>query len=121
MHDLCPNIVFLLETKQQRNIVCNLSSTLGLNKCFTFDGHGKGGGLTLYWHDSIKIEILSYGMHHIDTLIWLGDHHAAWRCTFVYGEPQAQDIHNMWELLKRIITRSFAPWLMIGDFNESMW
>jgi hypothetical protein len=27
----------------------------------------------------------------------------------------------MWELIKRIKPGSQAPWLMIGDFNESMW
>jgi hypothetical protein len=40
-----------------------------MNNCFTVDGIGKGGGLALYWVDSIKIEILCYGVHHIDTLI----------------------------------------------------
>jgi hypothetical protein len=33
------------------------------------DGQGKGGGLALYWNDLIKVDILSYGMHHIDTLV----------------------------------------------------
>jgi hypothetical protein len=75
----------------------------------------------LYWDDSIRIEILSYELHHIDTLIWSGDHHAWWRGTFVYGESRAHDKHNMWELIRRVKPRSRAPWLMIGDFNESMW
>jgi hypothetical protein len=29
----------------------------------------KGGGLALFWSDEIKIQVLSYGLHHIDTLI----------------------------------------------------
>jgi hypothetical protein len=42
------------------------------------DGQEKGGVLALYWNDySIKFDILSYGMHHIDTLIWDDSHHAA--------------------------------------------
>jgi hypothetical protein len=53
------------------------------------DAKGKGGGLALYWDNSIKLNILSYDMHHIDTLIWDGDHHAAWRGIFVYREPQS--------------------------------
>jgi hypothetical protein len=91
-----------------------------LNKCCVEDGCGKGGGLDLYWDDLIKEEILSYGLHHIDTLIWDGDHHASWRGTFVYEESCAQDRHVMWELLGRIKPRSHAPWLMLGDFNEAM-
>jgi hypothetical protein len=69
VRDFCPNLVFLSETRQQKSRVVNIKSRLGMNNCFTVDGIGKGGGLALYWVDSIKIEILCYGVHHIDTLI----------------------------------------------------
>jgi hypothetical protein len=59
-------------------------SRLRLNKYFVVDGQGKGGGLALYWFDSIKVDILSYGMHHIDTMIWDDTHHAGWRGAFIY-------------------------------------
>jgi hypothetical protein len=102
----CPSIVFLSETRQQSYRVSNINGRLGMNKCFTVDGQGKGGGLALYWNDSIKTDILSYGMHHIDTLVWDGVHHPGWRGTFVYGEPNNQCRHVMWELIKRIKPRS---------------
>jgi hypothetical protein len=116
-----PSIIFLSEIRQHKDRVCNLMSRLGLNKCFVVDGQGKGGGLALYWLDSIKVDILSYGMHHIDTIIWDDSHHARWRGTFIYGEPNTHHKHVMWELIRRIKPRSQAPWLMIGDLNESMW
>jgi hypothetical protein len=68
--------------------VINLRGKLGLNKSFVLDGVGKGGGLLLFWDDSIKIDILLYGLHHIDTLIWDGENHAVLRGTFVYGNPE---------------------------------
>jgi hypothetical protein len=74
----------------------------------------------LFWCDEIKIQILSYGLHHIDMLLWDGIHHATWRGTFVYGEPQTQD-RKMWELLRQLMPCRYALWLMIGDFNEAMW
>jgi hypothetical protein len=117
----CPKIVFVLETRQQRDTVCNLHFIIGLKNVFVVDGQGKGGGLGLFWDESIKLSVLSYGLHHIDTLIWDGDHHASWRATFVYGEPRTQDRHVMWELLKWIKPVSQAPWMLIGDFNEAMW
>jgi hypothetical protein len=80
--------------------VRNLKGRIGLNNCFIVDGVGKGGGLALFWCDEIKIQVLSYGLHHIDTLIWDGVHHAAWRGTFIYGEPRTQDKMKMWELLR---------------------
>jgi hypothetical protein len=42
-----PNIVFLSETRQQKERVKNLKSRLGMNKCFIVDGRRKGGGLAL--------------------------------------------------------------------------
>jgi hypothetical protein len=121
VREFCPNIIFLSETRQQANRVSNIKFSIGMNICFVVDGHGKGGGLALYCDDSIKIEILLHGLHHIDTLIRDGDHHAGWRRTFIYGEPRAENRHLMWELIRRIKPRSQAPWLMIGDFNEALW
>jgi hypothetical protein len=118
---VCSSIVFLSETRQQKERVQNLKNRLGMNNCFIVDGRGKGGGLVLFWKQEIKIWILSYAMHHVDTLIWDGSHHAAWRGTFIYGEPRTQDRHQMWQLLRRIKPCQLAPWLMIGDFNEVMW
>jgi hypothetical protein len=101
--------------------VINTTGILGLNKSFVVDGVSKGGGLVLFWDDSINIDILSYDSHHIDTLIWDRENHAEWRGTFVYGEPRVQERDKMWELLRRIKSWQYAPWLMIGEFNEAMW
>jgi hypothetical protein len=116
----CPKIVFLSETRQQNSRVSNLRHRLGFRNSFVIDGHGKRGGLVLYGEESIELSVLSYGQHHIDTLIWDGNHHASWRATFVYGEPCVTDRHVMWELLRRLKLMSGAPWMLIGDFNEAM-
>ena len=54
-------------------------------------------------------------------LIRLNPHGKQWRGTFVYGEPKAHERHHMWTLLRRIKDTSNLPWLMMGDFNETMW
>jgi hypothetical protein len=51
----CPKIVFLLETRQQKGMVSNLCGRIGLKNALIVDGQGKGGGLMLYWDESIKI------------------------------------------------------------------
>jgi hypothetical protein len=84
-------------------------------------GKEKVEASVLFWDESIKLTVLSYGLHYIDTLIWNGDHHASWRGTFVYGEPRTHDMHLMWEVLRRLKPISTAPWLLIGDFNEAVW
>lgn len=71
-------IVFISETRQPKARVENIRFRLGLKNYFVVHDRGKGGGLGLFWDESIKIDILSYGLHHIDTLIWDGDHPAGW-------------------------------------------
>jgi hypothetical protein len=101
--------------------VINLRGKLGLNKSFVLDGVGKGGGLLLFWDDSIKIDILLYGLHHIDTLIWDGGKSRSVEGYLCIWEPRVQERDKMWELLRRIKSCQYAPWLMIGDFNKAMW
>jgi hypothetical protein len=91
--------VFLLETRQHKDRVSNLRYRIGFKHCFVVDGVSKGGGLGLFWDESIKVDILSYGLHHIDCLIWSSELHIRWRTTFIYGEPRSQDRHLMWKLL----------------------
>lgn len=50
------------------------------------NGRGKGGGIALLWDESIKVELKSYNVRHIDVLITESDGER-WRGTFVYGEP----------------------------------
>jgi hypothetical protein len=81
---------------------------------------GKGGHV-LFLDDSVKIDILSCGLHHIDCIVRSNDLWELWRTTFVYGEPRVQDRHLMWELLRHLKDNINKPWLMLGDFNESLW
>jgi hypothetical protein len=53
--------------------------------------------------------------------IWDDPNSAPWQATFVYGEPRVEDRHLLWEIMQRLKTRSSEPWVVIGDFNETMW
>jgi hypothetical protein len=80
---------------------------------------GKGGGLALFCNDTVGIDLITFGSHHIDVIVsdGLG---IKWRNTFVYGEPHPQDRPKFWKLIKRIRPMSAEPWLMAGDFNEAL-
>jgi hypothetical protein len=43
------------------------------------------------------------------------------RIAFVYGEPRTENLHRMWEALRRLRGVSGMPWLVMGDFNETLW
>jgi hypothetical protein len=84
---------------------------------------GKGGGIALFVSDSVRLDLLSFGPHHIDTTVTNLDGIRA-RYTFVYGEPRP---HDHWSATKRserrmlrIKDKSQDPWFVAGDFNEAM-
>jgi hypothetical protein len=54
VREYCPNIVFISETRQQKERVSNLRFRLDFNNSFVVDGVGKGARVVLFWDDSIK-------------------------------------------------------------------
>jgi hypothetical protein len=112
MHVYNPKILFLSKTRQNNKYVENLRWRLGLRNVITFKEEGKGGGLALFWEDSIQVELFKMGTNHIDVTICNMPDANKWRCTFVYGEPRAQDRHLMWDLLRRIKPCTCEPWFM---------
>lgn len=77
--------------------------------------------MALFYDESVEINKIVVGPRYIDVLIRLCPSGVQWRGTFIYGEPRAHERHHMWELLRRIRCNASEPWLMIGDFNETMW
>lgn len=116
-----PSIVFISETRQNKDRVNGLKWRLGLKNCTLHDGRGKGAGIALYWDESVQIKKLSVGPRYMDVLIKNSPNDQWWRRTFVYGEPKAHERIHMWNLLRRIKHNANAPWLVIGDFNETQW
>lgn len=114
-------MVFISETKQIEFFVKGLRNCLGLNNVLVMSGKGKGGGLALFWDDNVTVELKKLDPHFIDVNIVFPPFAIKWRCTFVYGEARVQDRHLMWDLMRKIKPLGNGPWLMIGDFNETMW
>lgn len=116
-----PKIVFISETRQKDRKIKELRGRLGLMHCITQVGKGKGAGIALFWDDQIQIKVLSEGPRYFDVLIMDVSIGQTWRGTFVYGEPKSSERHHMWNTLRRIAPNAKAPWMMIGDFNETKW
>ena len=81
---------------------------------FTVSGHGKGGGLAVFWDEAYSCELNKSGEHFVDMYDNKGDG-TKWRCTFIYGEPKAIQRHVMWDLLRRIKPPCVEPWFLVGD------
>jgi hypothetical protein len=113
--------VFIAETRQREKKIKELRWRLGLKHCITQNGNGKGAGIALYWDEQVGLQILAQGPRFFDVKIKYGNNGQEWRCTFVYGEPKGSERHHMWTTLRRIKDNANMPWIMLGDFNETMW
>lgn len=114
-------LVFLSETRQSEERVKKLRWRLGLKGCLAVSSNGLSGGIALFWEENLDVKLITIDNRLIDVSVQETPSSPIWRCTFVYGEPRVENRHQMWELLRRIKSRSPHPWLMMGDFNEAMW
>jgi hypothetical protein len=114
-------IVFLGETRQKEEKMRRLRGRLGLKGFVGLDSDGRSGGLALFWHEQLVVDVLEATERYIDVHIRVSAHEPCWRLTCVYGEPRTEHRHLMWDKLRALKPRSDQPWCVIGDFNEAMW
>jgi hypothetical protein len=82
---------------------------------------GRSGGIALFWDESLVVNLITIADKVIDVTVQEDPASALWRISFFYGEPRVEDRHLTWEFMKRIKFRSDKPWIMVGDFKETMW
>jgi hypothetical protein len=90
-----PCLVFLTETRQNKAVVESISRRNGFSNCLPVCIEGKGGGLALFVRSDLKVDLGSYGPHHIDVTV-LDQFGIKWISTFVYGEPRLSDRPEFW-------------------------
>ncbi|KAF8084972.1 hypothetical protein N665_0691s0011 [Sinapis alba] len=111
-----PDILFLMETKQKRDVLVDLQTWLGYDRIMTVNPIGYSGGLALMWKNSVNIDFKFVDKHLVDFKVMFGKD-----CFFVsciYGEPAVGNRPKLWERLSRIGAHRNEPWCMLGDFNE---
>ena len=112
-----PLAVFLIETWSKSEYLEIILCHLHFNNKFVVPSNNKGGGLALFWNNSMNLTIKSFSCHHIDTVINEGQEDA-WRLTGIYGAPKTHKRSDMWTFLNRLSHLYQLPWCVIGDFNE---
>ncbi|KAM0873877.1 hypothetical protein ACQ4PT_037786 [Festuca glaucescens] len=85
------------------------------------DSDGLSGGLALFWHDSMYVEVKEVTERFIDVHIQASPGEQIWHATFVYGEPRTENRHRLWSALCALRASSSLPWIVAGDFNEALW
>lgn len=79
------------------------------------------GGLALCWHESCQVDVLGTDDRFINFIVGVEEGAPKWRMTCVYGESRVENRHLMWAKLQGPSNISDLPWLVIGDFNETLW
>ena len=113
---LNPNILFLMETKNQDEFVLSELLSLRYDHHITVPPIGLSGGLTLFWKADIDISILEATPHFIDTKLKVKN--TEFHVTFIYGMPQQENRAAFWESISQLGRDRDTAWLLSGDFND---
>ena len=113
-----PNIIFLMETKSNREWMEQVKDQCKMKHGLIVPSDGSKGGLAMLWKEGIKVEVKTYFQEHIDVWVergWNGSH---WHLTGFYGNPNTAKRPESWAKLKFLKGTSSLPWHVIGDFND---
>jgi hypothetical protein len=72
-----------------------LRHRLGLRGFAGFSSIGRSGGLALFWHDQLSVEVQKINERYIDAYVRDSPSAPQWRLTCVYGEPRVEDRPRM--------------------------
>ena len=109
--------VFITETWVDKARLKEIQRQIEFENFFFRERNNRGGGLALYWRNSLDLSIDTFSKNHIDAIINKGTEEA-WRFTGFYREPITQKRFESWNKLRQLNNKYNLPWLCAGDFNE---
>ena len=107
----------LAETWTDEARLILIQEHLKFKHIFIAPRRNNSGGLVMYWKEEFDLAIETFSKNHIDATI-CKNKEGEWRFIGFYGELDTQLKHEAWVRLRNLRTRSQAPWLCAGDFNE---
>ena len=112
-----PSAVFIAETWMDEARLKKIKRNLHFDHMFFVPRINWGGGLVLYWKESLNLIVETSSKNQINCIIGKS-REDGWRFTGFYGEPITHKRHESWDLLHQLNNRFRLPWMWSGDFNE---
>lgn len=81
---------------------------------------GLSGGLTVWWHEELKVEVLFSSKNFNHTVVCGEQFENVCLITFVYGPPCASEMDGFWKKLHELAPAQ-DKWLCVGDFNNILY
>ena len=113
---LSPDIMFLMERKNQDEVVLNTYRSSAYSNHFTVPPDGLSGGLALSWKSSVHLDVLYSSPNIIDTCIT--NHNKTFFVSHVYVAPRKEEGMAFWNKLSELGAQRQEAWLITGDFND---
>ncbi|KAJ0111527.1 hypothetical protein Patl1_02330 [Pistacia atlantica] len=85
----CPDFVFLIETKCNRNKLEIIRNKIEFSCSFVVDSRGASGGIAMLWKDDKEVDLVSYTQHHISFIVNQSTANQKFILTGFYGHPEA--------------------------------
>ncbi|KAJ7949855.1 reverse transcriptase [Quillaja saponaria] len=124
VHDLLrihrPPIAIFVETRVNPLRTEGIIRRLGFDSFEKVDSHGFSGGIWLLWHSQIvQLQVLSSSDQVINVLIF-DTTGFDWVLSAVYAKPSLAGRHVLWNFLDGCGFYASHPWLLLGDFNDTV-
>jgi hypothetical protein len=85
-----PEVFCILETQIHKKRSEDLRRTLGYDQSFGVSSDG--GGMCVFWNNSLHLKVVKFSCYHIDMIINGGGE--PWRLTCWYGEATRSERHG---------------------------
>ena len=93
-----PSVVFIAETWADEARLQEIKLNIEFDNLFFVERNNRGGGLALFWRNSVDLSVDSFSPNHIDSIINKGKEEVC-RFTGFYGEPMMHKRMESWNKL----------------------
>lgn len=110
-----------METKLSGERAREITDRLPFDGAIHSETIGYSGGLWLLWNsDKVEVEALANAEQEIHVEVKVLSSDSAWLFLAVYASPRSEERCVLWSNLSKVAELHNKPWIMAGDFNESL-